>query len=240
MKPFLTPAQRTKAVYDFAAGCYNQTTKIKDYKLLTQIMNDKTSNLQPIIILERTGTQQYMDDSISFNKQVSYRRNGQYSDDDSRKYVDYLIQVVFGSIPEKEERIAQANEQLFYIIGVLRDCIDKDNCTAYIMENRWRDDFEKYEYRLKEQREDFERKLDNQSHDFKQIDELKESIDGFEEQLHKQQLEVEQMNERIMDVLEKIRNWQKLYEPCLKEQIQQYNEHKKRIDNVLKGKQGKS
>lgn len=240
MKPFLTSAQRTKTVYDFVVGCYNQTTKIKDYKLLTQIMNDKPSQIQPIIILEKTGTEPFMDDSISFNKQTKYRRNGLYSDDDARKYMDYLMQIVFGSIPEKDEKkISQANDQLFYIIGILRDHIDKDKCAAYIMESSWREELEIYEEQLKKQQKDFERRFDELSHDFKKINEIKESTGDLEEQLQKQQHEVEQMDERIMDVLEKIRNWQKLYEPYLKEELQQYNEDKEKLDHALKGKQGK-
>ena len=83
-------------------------------------MNDKTSHLQPITILERTGGEPYID-TIStyttFNTQpvkIKYRPNGTFSDADTRKYVDYLLQVVLGSIPQEDEIITQANEQLLH------------------------------------------------------------------------------------------------------------------------------
>lgn len=243
MKPYLTPEARRKAVYDFVAGCYNQTTKITDYAPLTASMNDAINPLNLLIKMEKTGEESYQDGTVLFGMLVNKKRkNGLYSDDDAKSYVDHLMHIVLGSVPETEEKIGLANEQLFSIMGILRENIEKDSRVTYILETQWAEEFERYEKALEEYGHEAERRLDSRDADLSMLtkelqelwDEIKTQGENFQSQLKKEHGEIREVDESVMNALEKIIDWQRKYEPCLKELNAEYEERNEKLNKVFK------
>ena len=100
------------------------------------------------------------------------------------------------------------------------------------IERRWEEELQKYEWQLKEHKEEIERILDRHGYDLKKVDELEDWIKDIENQLKKQQTDVEQRDNHITDILERISNWQKNFQS----RLEKLEKAQKRVDKIVKGK----
>lgn len=145
MTPSLSDEQRSTTVMDFITYYINGKVKITDYIPLTWYLNDK--DIKMLANMKPTG----VETNIVGGHYIK-TSTGLYTENDAKKYFDWLMSVVAGSIKASEEITNEASDQLFSLLFMMRDKIQITKETQLLAPYDWQALFTSFDKRLTDMR----------------------------------------------------------------------------------------
>lgn len=227
MKPQYSVEDRYKIVMNFISLRGKGQIPIVDFTPLIRYLNDKEIVL--LHEIKKTGYEEIYDPNgtirqpvfpeLRVTSNVPHKVVPCISREDAEEYFNWLIWIVTVDEKASDEKRKEAINQLFLFIFALRDKIHVDLNSLLKVSFEWEDRIDSFERELIE----LKTRLENSNNYYdRKLDELKDDL--------------KDETEKIANVLEKIGNWQKEYQPCLN----RLEEEQDGIDRVLNGeKSGK-
>jgi hypothetical protein len=215
MKPLYSEEDRYKIVMNFVTLRGQGRIPIVDFTPLLRYISEIT----PLREIKKTGLEEISVEGIRMPTFPNMRVSNQsakvmpcHCREDAEEYFNWLIWII--TIDEKttDETRKEAVNQLFLFIFALRDKIHVNL-----------NDFLKTRF-------DWERKVIILKNALKEV---KGKVDGIDSDNEDLKGDLEKETEKISEVLERIVNWQKHYQPYL----DGLEKERKGIDNALKGEE---
>lgn len=135
----LSDSERKQAVRNFIVSSYHNQIHIRTYHRLAMFLTDDRIVL--LCPLKKSGKENYYEDS-------QYKTKYWYTDEDAEKYFEWLIAVVNGTENAKVDVEKQAYDQLFRLLYVMREDMQRDKNVELIAPYDWQKLFHSFDMEL--------------------------------------------------------------------------------------------
>ncbi len=211
MKPIFSEEDRKKIVDHFILLRGKGNAPILDFKPLIRYLSDDKIKLLHMIApsgkqVDPRQISNYMTADRTQLKFYSY-----YIEDDAKEYFNWLIQIITGGIDATDEDRKEAYSQMFMFIFALRDTSQFNLDVFLKVSFEWEDRINTFDQ------------------------DLVDSKNALTERVTFLERTYDRKNDEIIDALEKIRSWEKVYQPYL-DDLKQEKEEQKKLNKALQKK----